>query len=90
LRKEIKILYDFLQSIGGSLRQENPLSVFDFTDESPAPNQIYKEIPELKCPNFKEAELWKGIIGNVRDHLKNNSDGGTEQGSIQEVSLTSP
>lgn len=74
-RKEIKVLYDFLQLIGGSLRDEKRISVFDFSDEAPAPNQLYSEIPPLPEPDFVNNDgwdlLWKGLIGVARDHFKN-------------------
>lgn len=72
-RKEIKELYDFLQSIGGSLKGR--ISVYDFADEAPAPNQDYREIHGMQKPDFKKTEayelLWKGWLAPVLDHRKN-------------------
>lgn len=37
-RKEIRELYDFLMLVGGGLKDEKRISIFDFADESPAPS----------------------------------------------------
>ena len=34
-RKEIRSLYDFLQAIGGDLKNDHRISIFDFVDEKP-------------------------------------------------------
>lgn len=75
LRHEIQILFNFLKSMGGALNEEKPISVFEFVDEEPAPNQFYSEMTSLQEPNFKEIEGWdflcKGLVGISIDYFKN-------------------
>ena len=71
LRKEIGVLYDFLQLIGGSLKEQNRISVFDFMDELPAPNQVYTEISSLSEPEFRDEDFLRDGIFALADHVVN-------------------
>ena len=62
-RKEIRILYDFLMAMGGSLKEEKKISIFDFVDENPAQSMLCTEIEGTENVDFKGIDGWTVVAG---------------------------
>lgn len=62
-RKEIRILYDFLMAMGGSLKEEKKISIFDFVDENPAQSMLCTEIEGTENVDYKGIDGWTVVAG---------------------------
>lgn len=65
-RKEIRALYDFLMLVGGSLKDEKRISIFDFADESPAPSMGEDDIKKVENTNmYKKGSVGWGVLVGI-------------------------
>lgn len=65
-RKEIRALYDFLMLVGGSLKDEKRISIFDFADESPAPSMEEDDIKKVENTNmYKKGSVGWGVLVGI-------------------------
>lgn len=64
LRDEINVLYKFLESTGGSLREEKRISVFDFENEDYAP-RYSKDSSDLNAINesYEKKKVHMDVMG---------------------------
>lgn len=62
-RKEIRSLYDFLQAIGGDLKNDHRISIFDFVDEKPAPIPEEDSLPDLENLDLQSLNGWDALWG---------------------------
>lgn len=94
-RKEIRALYDFLMLVGGSLRGEKRISVFDFADESPAPSMESNDIKKVENTNtFKKESIgWVLLVGfgfgaigvATREFIRHNMNRATYENCLMAV-----
>ena len=59
----LRILYDFLMAMGGSLKEEKKISIFDFVDENPAQSMLCTEIEGTENVDYKGIDGWTVVAG---------------------------
>lgn len=86
-RKEIRELYDFLMLVGGGLKDEKRISIFDFADESPAPSMEGDDIKRVGTTNtFKgESNGWLLLGGSIGLTIKKFKDRAAYENNLMAV-----